>query len=142
LDLSSLQLIQAQVMDPNWGSGVNATVTIAASELTSLDLSGLTTMYSGQTEGSCHFSCNGSPALTDVAVAGEINFPASNWGYFSITGAALDVTTVNAILISIAAGGGYSAQVDLSGGTSSAPTDDGATAATTIAANGGIVTTN
>jgi uncharacterized protein YjbI with pentapeptide repeats len=59
-----------------------------------------------------------------------------------IAGAALNVASVNAILIAADANGALSGTMDLSGGTSAAPTGAGITAKNNLIAKGWIVATN
>jgi hypothetical protein len=59
-----------------------------------------------------------------------------------MAGAALNVASVNAVLIAADANGALSGTMDLSGGTSAAPTGAGITAKNNLIAKGWTVATN
>ena len=105
--------------------------------LTSLDLSSLTTFSTG----SNGFNISECSGLTTVNISGLTTIPLTL--YISFYGCALNVTTVNDILIKIAAisptGTGA---IELTGGTNAAPTGAGLTAKTTLQSNGWTVSTN
>lgn len=85
-----------------------------------------------------------SPLLANVTVSASIATTRSMAG-FEILGAALTEASVNAILIALDAGktaAGLGTTIDLSGGTSAAPTGAGATAKTSLQGAGYTVLTN
>ncbi len=82
----------------------------------------------------------GCTLLTTVTLP---HFVPNNGGSYSITACALSASTVNAILAQFKAAAGFvSGSLDLSGGTSAAPTGQGITDKATLIGRGVTVTTN
>lgn len=100
--------------------------------LSSVDFSALTTSPSQLDFTGCASLANFAlPSFTDTTVNGGIQ----------LSGCALTVASVNALLIRLAAIG-YIGVVDMSGGTSATPTGAGATAKAALLLAGATVTTN
>jgi len=79
------------------------------------------------------------PVATDLTT---VTLTVLNAASVVMAGAALNVASVNAILIAADANGALSGTMDLSGGTSAAPTGAGITAKNNLIAKGWIVATN
>ena len=86
------------------------------------------------------FNCS---SLTTLTVGNAFNAAVNCTTYVTaFENCALDVTSVNAILVSIEAAGSSGGILDINGGTNAAPTGAGATAVTDLQGRGWTVTTN
>lgn len=149
--MASLTSMSLPALTDVYGAPTVGISILSMASLTTISFGALVRVGAGNTSGNAFLMNSGTAAVTSLTINSAIKQVGSTTGNFGnvvISSAALDVTSVNNLLVTLAGLDGtngttaFSSRTVTITGTSAAPTGAGAAAVITLTARGCTVTTN